>query len=401
MNLIIKSAFFLTILTIASCSSLKKSDDQILGFAHQTIGGKAGRIVYVTNLKNSGDGSLRKALKFKGPKKILFKISGIIKLKDNLVIKYPFLSVIGESAPSPGITLVGAGIVIKTHEVIISHLRIRVGDKKEGPAPDDRDGIQIIAPKIQKYGKLDIHNIVLRNLSISWAIDENISTWGKGGYRLRNITIQNSIISEALKCSKHSKGRHSMGLLIGDLSKNISIIGNVFAHNYGRNPLLKSGSSSEVVGNLIYNPGQEAIEFSNQLHTKKPIKSSILNNLFIPGKNTKHKTSHIRFSSRMKKGTEIYISGNSSPGINKKGNKYLISPKSKCYKNNIKFINDTPLLLSKASLSKYKIQNIKIFLKTKGARPWDRDTTDNRIISEIVNRSGSHINTPPKNEFSY
>ncbi|HDP34212.1 MAG TPA: hypothetical protein ENN29_03780, partial [Candidatus Hydrogenedentes bacterium] len=116
----------------------------IEGFGVDTPAGRGGQIVRVTNLNPSGEGSLQKALQTPGPRVVVFEVGGIIDMRDALVISHPFITVAGETAPSPGITIIGAGIIINTHDVLLRHVRCRVGDRTEGPAPDARDGISVL-----------------------------------------------------------------------------------------------------------------------------------------------------------------------------------------------------------------------------------------------------------------
>ena len=111
----------------------------IEGFGVDTRAGRGGTILRVTNLNDSGEGSLRAALELPEPRTVLFEVGGGITLSEAIVISQPFVTVAGETAPSPGITLNGAGIIINTHDVLVRHLRIRVGDKPEGPPPTPRN----------------------------------------------------------------------------------------------------------------------------------------------------------------------------------------------------------------------------------------------------------------------
>jgi len=127
--------------------------------------------------------------------------------------------------------------------VIIRGLRIRVGDHAIGPKPQNRDGIVVANRDNAPY------NIIIDHCSVSWAVDENISTWG----RCHDITFQWCIISEGLRNSLHPKGAHSMGLLVGNDANNISIHHNLFVHNRDRNPKGSKNTKIEVINNFIHN----------------------------------------------------------------------------------------------------------------------------------------------------
>ena len=196
---------------------------QILGFGTETRGGLDGRIIKVTTLKDDGPGSLRAAVSEKGPRVIVFEVGGVIPLKSKLVIGHPEITIAGQTAPAPGISITQSGFVVKTHDVVIEHLKFRIGD---GPGADaqNRDAIAVDGAK---NGKRNVSNVVIDNCSISWAIDEGVQFYRKG---VIDATIRDSIIAANLSDSIHPKGPHSMGLLIGRGTDRIAVINNVFAH---------------------------------------------------------------------------------------------------------------------------------------------------------------------------
>ena len=106
------------------------------GFGFETKGGAGGEIVRVTNLNKSGEGSLAAALEMEGPRIVVFEVGGVIDLeKSSLGIRNPNITIAGQTAPNPGITLIKGGIGIATHEVVIQHIRVRPGEaghKKKG-----------------------------------------------------------------------------------------------------------------------------------------------------------------------------------------------------------------------------------------------------------------------------
>jgi len=211
------------------------------GFGANSVGGRGGRVIEVTNLNDSGSGSLRAAVEASGPRIVVFRVGGTIELQSSLIITNPFITIAGQTTPGGGITLksgsnVNTALGIEAHDVIVRYLRVR-------PGAGGQDGIGVF------YNKA--YNVIIDHTSISWAVDENVSTW----YDPHDVTIQWSIISEGLNCSTHPDGCHSMGMLLGsDGSRNISVHHNLFAHNAGRNPRVKTSGTVDVVNNLIYNP---------------------------------------------------------------------------------------------------------------------------------------------------
>ena len=111
-----------------------------------------------------------------------------------------------------------------------------------GPAAESRDGIAVLG---SPAGTRDAYNVVVDHCSVSWAVDEGVSTWYVG---VHDVTFSHCIVSENLSESLHPKGEHSRGLLVGDHARRISVLGNLFCHNTSRNPLLK-GYTSVIVAN--------------------------------------------------------------------------------------------------------------------------------------------------------
>lgn len=236
-----------------------------VGFGVETPGGRGGRIIKVTNLDASGPGSLAAALHAQGPRIVVFEVGGIIDLGAKaLTITEPFLTIAGQTAPSPGITLIRGGITIRTHDVVIQHLRVRAGDAgRAAKSGWEVDALSTTAAR----------NVVIDHCSLAWGTDENLSASGPrfaGGETLEawrartshDITFSRCIIAEGLSQSSHAKGEHSKGGLVHDNTHRIAIIGNLYASNMERNPLFKGGAQGIVVNNLIDNPGRRAMHYN-------------------------------------------------------------------------------------------------------------------------------------------
>jgi hypothetical protein len=340
-----------------------------MGFGTETKAGRGGKIISVTNLNNSGPGSLRAAIDAKEPRIIVFEVSGTIKLESDLSISNPFVTLAGQTAPSPGISLRGAGVRIATNDVLMQHIRIRVGDDVGGPNPDNRDGLQVLGP--------NVNNVVVDHISVSWAIDENMSTW----YALKNVTFSNCIVSEALHNSTHSKGPHSMAFLLGDHAKNVTFIGNLLAHNNARNPLLKSSTTAEIVNNLVYNNGSPnsflsvgAEAYSNPT----PNLVSVVGNIFIGGPNSPARTPGIKVEKTASFGTKFYTNDNVAPGPE------LLPPSLKV---------SSPPIWHESLVVRPSNEIEDLILNNAGARPADRDAVDERIAKETRSRSGNIIDS--------
>lgn len=232
--------------------------------ADPTRGGAGGRIIRVTSLAKQGPGTLAEAVNAKGPRIIVFEVSGAIDLgRDTLSITEPYLTIAGQTAPSPGVTIIRGGIDLKTHDVIISHMRVMTG--ADGQAK--RSGWEADA-----FSSVAAHNVVIEHNSFLWALDENMSAsgprftgntvaeWRKG--TSHNIVFRENLAAEGLADSSHPKGEHSKGSLIHDNATGIVFYRNVWAHNVERAPLLKGGVQALMINNLIYNPQHRAVHYN-------------------------------------------------------------------------------------------------------------------------------------------
>jgi len=167
------------------------------GAGKWTIGGRAGRVIAVTNLNDAGTGSLRSAIDATGPRTIVFRTAGTIWLKSLLVVRNPYLTISGHTAPGDGITIAGHEFRIQASEVIVRYLRFRLGDLRRA----DLDAVSIMRGK----------NIILDHVSASWGIDEVLSVTPDA----RDVTVQWSLIAESLYRSVHSSGEpHGKGSLL-------------------------------------------------------------------------------------------------------------------------------------------------------------------------------------------
>jgi hypothetical protein len=235
-----------------------------VGWASDTPGGRGGKIIRVTNLNAEGPGSFRDAVKAKGPRIVVFEVGGVIDLgRTTLEIKEPFLTIAGQTAPSPGITFIRTGIDVKTHDVIIRHIRVRTG--VDGQAK--RSGWEADA-----FSTVAANNVIIDHNTFSWAIDENMSASGPRfngktpeewrANTSRNITFSYNLASEGLADASHPKGEHSKGSLIHDNATNILFYRNIWAHNVERSPLFKGGVHGAIINNLIYDPGFRAVHYN-------------------------------------------------------------------------------------------------------------------------------------------
>ena len=186
------------------------------GHGRYVTGGRGGQVIHVTNLNDSGAGSLRDALDKSGKRIIVFDVSGDIHLKSNLTIKRGDVTVLGQTAPGGGITICDQTVEIKADNVILRFLRVRRGE-----LVSTDDGADAAWGRNRK-------DIMLDHLSLSWSTDE-VASW----YDNRNFTMQWCVLAEGL-ASGHTKGTHSYGGIWG--GKNASFHHNMIAHVNNRVP---------------------------------------------------------------------------------------------------------------------------------------------------------------------
>ncbi len=343
------------------------------GFGAYAKGGRGGKVLFVTNLNKSGPGSLREACEAEGARTIIFQVGGTIDLKRNIYIRHPYVTIAGQTALGDGICLRGAGLIVQAHDVIIRGLRIRPGDDPEGPHPASRDAIWVGSDQET------VERVIIDHCSLSWAIDENASTW----YPVLDITFQWNIISEGLMDSLHPKGPHSMGLLVGDHSHRVSLHHNLFAHNNFRNPSLKGDTVTEIVNNTIYNWGSHAMGFS-QVTDAEPSSAILIGNLFIPGPNSRTSLGGFDVPSHASPKAQLFSEGNRSTVEMKIANPRV---------ENREAIVDTPPFPGSGIRIQPAQEASLLVLSEAGATLPHRDSVDSRIVAEVQRGTGQIIDS--------
>ena len=233
-----------------------------------TFGGRGGKVYVVTSLEDNGPGSLREACEKGGPRIIVFNVSGIIRLKTPLIIRAPYVTIAGQSAPGDGVCVAGESVWINTHDVLIRHMRFRRGETYVGRRDD-------------AIGGNPVGNIMIDHVSASWGLDENMSMYrhmyndstGKAEEKRGtvNITIQNSIFSEAL-----DTWNHAFGSTLG--GENCTFMRNLWANNAARNPSIGWNGLFNFYNNVVYNWVHRSIDGGDYQATY-----NIVNNYFKPG----------------------------------------------------------------------------------------------------------------------
>ncbi len=369
-------------LFLATASAAQSSDGALAGawgWAAATPGGRGGQILRVTNLHASGPGSLREALEAEGPRIVVFEVGGVIDLaRSTLTIANPLVTIAGQTAPEPGVTIIKGGIGIQTHDVILQHLRIRPGEagaaKKSGW---EVDGIATSG---------GAHDVVIDHCSTSWATDENLSAsgerfrgatveeWRQG--TSHRVTISHCIVAEGLDNSTHAKGAHSKGSLIHDNATEIAVIANLYASNGQRNPYFKGGAWGVVVNNLIDNPGSAAVHYGLQLgewglHPWVAGQIAIVGNVLKHGRDTR---AGLALFSTNGTPCEVFLDDNLA--FDRAGKPVRLTAGAYTAK-------DTPPTWPTGLRSLPASEVQEYVLANAGARPWDRDAVDRRTIEQV------------------
>ena len=239
------------------------------GFGRYVSGGRGGKVYHVSNLNDSGTGSLRWALGQTGAKIIVFDVSGTIHLESALNIGGN-VTIAGQTAPGDGICVADYPCAIKGSNVIVRYMRFRLGNKNVlQNGADGWDG----------FGALDQQDIIIDHCSVSWSIDECLSVLGN-----KNTTVQWCLVAQSLVESGHSKGAHGYGGNWG--GSGASFHHNLLVHHTSRTPRLgprfttQLDERMDMRNNVIYNFG------GNGCYGGEGMKVNIVNNYYKPGPGT-------------------------------------------------------------------------------------------------------------------
>jgi len=374
------------------------------GFGANTVGGRGGKVYEVTNTNDSGAGSLRSCVEASGPRTCVFRTGGLIILNTPLTVRNPYITIAGQTAPGGGITLrtASGGDVFstKTSQVIMRYLTVR-----PGPGGSNH------ADQIASNGEA-LSNIMLDHMTYSWGVDSNIETW----YRVVNMTLQWSLISEALDCSTHPKGCHSKGLMIGGYagsesknskgSENISILHNLMAHDADRTPLMQMCGTAQVINNVSYNahstfshqqdncyvpagsaPYISRINWIGNYHKQGPDSTSSTDLKVIPAD-----------SGTYSGGAQVYVSGNIGPSRSSNS----LPDSNWVDSGSRKFIVTTPAEAPAVTTMDALTAYASVLDQAGNSQGLDcdgnwfrrRDAIDTRVVNDVQNGTGQIIDDP-------
>ena len=352
------------------------------GGGKYSFGGRGGKVYVVTNLNDDGPGSLRWACEQGGARIVVFNVAGIIRIKTPLIIRAPYITIAGQTAPGDGVCVAGESVWINTHDVIIRYMRFRRGETWVGRRDD-------------AIGGNPIGNIMIDHVSASWGLDENMSMYrhmyndstGKAAedkLPTVNITIQNSIFSEAL-----DTWNHAFGSTLG--GENCTFMRNLWASNAGRNPSIGWYGIFNFVNNVVFNWVHRSIDGGDYR-----AQYNIINNYFKPGPATpKNNVGHRILkpeSGRSKLKYQVYgrayVDGNIMEGYpeitadNWNGGVQVEElSNAGPYKDDMKWPKPLPMapmtILSAEEANKYVLDNA-------GATLPVRDAVDKRVVKQAA-----------------
>ncbi len=344
------------------------------GAGMYAAGGRGGDVYYVTTLADSGPGSLRTGISTaSGPRTILFDVAGTIRLDSDLVINKPNLTIAGQSAPGGGITIADRMTRVSgTRDVILQHLRFRPGDTDSwNPlVPYQPDALWIS----------NSSDVMIDHVSASWSVDETLSvTHGS-----TNVTVQWSLITEALHVAGHEKGNHGYGSLIN--GGDITFHHNLYADNRSRNA--RPGGSSvagqtttlDFVNNVIANPGDR---FGYSGGSTEQLRLNLVGNYGVSGPKT---TSTSLFHGGAAT-TQIYAAGNLLDR-NKNG---VLDGSTSGILSGAWTTAGSAFALPAVQATDARQAYIQV-LSRAGAN-YARDSVDRRVVRNVLNQTGDHIDS--------
>lgn len=242
------------------------------GFGASARGGSGGRTIEVTRLDDDADhpqpGTLRWALRQTGPRIIRFRVAGTIQLQDRVIVREPRVTIDGEDAPALGVCIAGGSLEFRdTHDVIIRHVRIRLGD-----AAALRTNRSLVQWRPENSRGLDCLNllncdrVLIDHCSLSWSCDEIVSV-----VRCRDVTVQWCILSEPLSNRRlHPYGNHHAACINASAST-LSVHHCLFAHYIFRGPQFEANDMRrgdhwpvrmEAWNNLMFDYKHSAIRYT-------------------------------------------------------------------------------------------------------------------------------------------
>ncbi len=350
------------------------------GFGKYATGGRAGKVVTVTNINDKGEGSFRWALEqYPGEAlTVVFAVGGLIELESNIAVKRSNLTIAGQTAPGDGICLKNYSFIVNGASAKGNHGNIIIRFIRSRPGGTDKKGLY-------GFDMENCHDVIVDHCSFSWANEECAAM-----YDTKNTTFQWCIVSEGLYSAGHMKGNRSYGGVWG--GQNASYHHNLIAHQNNRAARFNGARAHDTMAlvdyrnNVIYNWGNTNACYGGEMNISGGFsRVNIINNYYKPGPASpaELKFVHASYQKENSKGTgEWYADGNIMEGENylTKKNKRGIDLAEAGFPSGA--IKDEPFPVVEAILMQSTKDAYESVLKYAGACLPKRDAADERVIQE-------------------
>jgi hypothetical protein len=350
------------------------------GFGKYATGGRGGKVTFVANLNDSGEGSFRNALEqFPGePLTLIFNVSGIIDLQSKIQIKRSNLTIAGQTAPGDGISLKGHSLILNGASSKGNHGNIIIRFIRSRPGGTLKTGLY-------GFDMENCHDVIVDHCSFSWANEECAAM-----YDTKNTTVQWCIVSEGLYNAGHMKGNRSYGGVWG--GQCASYHHNLIAHQNNRAIRFNGARAHDTIAlidyrnNVIYNWGNTNAAYGGEVNIAGGVSQvNIVNNYYKPGPAApaELKFVHASYQKENSKGTgQWFANGNIMEGdksLTKKNNRGIDLAEPSYPKNAIA-VNPFPVSVPLPEQTAMDAYNE--VLKYAGAMFPKRDAVDERVINE-------------------
>ena len=349
------------------------------GWGAVSQGGRGGRVIKVTNLNASGPGSLAEACTSRGPRIIVFEVSGVI--RGDIRITHPYVTIAGQTAPGAGVTIEGvvSSYDFGVHDIIIRHLRVR--PRRATGAGGDCLQLGGLGPN-----ETGTYNIMLDHLSLSWGNDEIIDL-----YHAHDVTVQWCSVEES-DDQGHSKGAHNYGLISAAKDNGaVSVHHNLWAHHARRVPCMapyRENAANDFCNNVIYNCRGGYVEDGHGVRAKSPV--NLFKNYYRRGPDTEGRIYPYALSPNMR----YYVRDNFFEGWGYQGH-----PRHWTWGGRppngaprwVQFNNNGQELQEPAETPDIEVVDPKEAFQRVLAEAgcWPRDRVSQRTIEEVKSKSGS------------
>ena len=355
-------------------------------------GGRGGEVYHVTNLNDTGPGSLRYGVTTGSVARyVVFDVGGTIALSSGLNVSRGNITIAGQTAPGAGICISDYGVGIGATNVIMQHLRIRPGDACKGPGGMTEDSLNIASS-----------NVIVDHCSTSWGIDENLSCNASSP---KNITVQYCIVAEGLDQTGLYHGawdinyypggseHHSMGSLIKPMSGSglVTYHHNLYASNYNRNPCLGDYTADVTLqcdfrNNVIYNCYKNGYGSGES----QRIDLNYVGNYVISGPETSGSWNNRAFDANATCNFNIYQSGNKIDGDKDSLRDGVDTGWGMFSGSSVKLT--TPVSM-KPVTTQSADDAYNTVLAQSGAFYWNRDSVDERLVNNVLTNTGKIIDS--------